>query len=161
MLAGVTIGGLGAILAALWLTEGGPAEWGAGVLVNVGAAILLVVPLYLLNRRLDNRIESVRTETRSSVEALTTRVSSFEHEVERRLEDVATSVSTRLAEEQARDLEAFDALRESPTYSTVHEALRRANELGLIVRQRGPRVCVSEGWRVFVRVDFKPMFSVE
>jgi hypothetical protein len=149
-----TLGGLGTLFTALGLTHSGTREWGAGVLVNVGASILLVVPIYLLNRRLDNRIEEVRVETRSSVEALTDRVSSFEHDVERRLDDVAASVATRLEQERQQDIAAFDALANAPTRLVVHEALRRADEMGLISQRRGPRVCVSENWRRYVRIDY-------
>lgn len=161
MLAGVSVGGLGALIAALWLTDAGLGEWAAGVLVNLGAAVLLVVPLYLLNRRLDARIENVRAETKASVEALTDRVSTVEHEVGLRIDDVAASVSKRLAEERVQDLAAFDSLVEMPTWQTVREALRRADALGLISRERGPRVCVSEEWRVFLRIDFQSRYTVE
>lgn len=154
MLTGVTVGGFAMLAAALGVTRAGPGEWAAGVLVNVGAAVLLVIPLYLLNRRMDERIERVRVETVSGVQALTERVSAFESEVERRLGDVAESVSARLAQERVDDMASFDALLHTPTRRAVEEALRRADELGLISRKRGPRVCVSETWQVYVRVGF-------
>ncbi|MFE9206172.1 hypothetical protein [Micromonospora sp. NPDC007230] len=150
------VGSVVALLAALFLTSDGLGQWSAGVLVNIGASVLLVVPVYLLNQRLDRRIERVRVETTSSVQELTERVETFEQEVERRIDDVAASVSSRLQEESRQDVAAFDALVETPTRESFHEAMRRANELGLISPRRGPRVCVSEEWRIFVQVDYDP-----
>ncbi|MEV4478758.1 hypothetical protein [Micromonospora coxensis] len=149
-----TFGSLGALLAALAVTTEKAGEWAAGVLVNLGASVLLVVPVYLLNKRLDKRIERVRVETKSSVQALSDRVETFEHEVERRIDDISASVSSRLEQERSQDRAAFDTLVDAPTREVVHEALRRANALGLISGQRGPRICVSQKWQVFVRVDY-------
>ncbi|MEV4705494.1 hypothetical protein [Actinoplanes sp. NPDC049316] len=148
-----TVLGLAMVLYALVLTpEAG--EWAAGVLVNLGSAVLLVVPIYLLNRGIDRRIQQVKVETATQVQAIADHVSTFEADVERRLEDVAASVTARLAEERERDSAAFDMLVHSPSRTTVEHALARAHELGLIQPKRGPRVCVSEEWNLYVRVDF-------
>ncbi|SCL38435.1 hypothetical protein GA0074692_5010 [Micromonospora pallida] len=149
-----TLASVAILLAALPFTSDGLGAWGAGVLVNIGASVLLVVPVYVLNRRLDNRIERAQDETRSSVNALADRVSGFEKDVERRLEDVAKSVSARLAEEREQDRVAFDGLLEGASRKTFEDALRRAHDLGLIQAKRGPRVCVSRAWDLYVRVDF-------
>ncbi|MCW3813714.1 hypothetical protein ONA91_04475 [Micromonospora sp. DR5-3] len=149
-----TVAGIGTLLAALAMTSDGLGDWGAGVLVNIGASVLLIVPVYILTKRLDKRIERVGSETRSSVQALADRVETFEQDVERRIEDVAASVAAQLEQERHEDKAAFTALGSAPSRDSVLEALRRANELGLISQRRGPRVCVSDAWRIFVRIDF-------
>jgi len=152
-LMGATVFGLTMVLYALVLTpEAG--EWAAGVLVNLGSAVLLVVPIYLLNRGIDRRIQQVKIETATQVRAIAAQVSTFEADVERRLEDVAASVTVRLAEERKRDSAAFDMLLHAPSRTTVEQALTRAHDLGLIQPKRGPRVRVSEEWDLYVRVDF-------
>lgn len=153
VLATATVVGLGMLVYALGLTAE-PQDWAAGVLVNLGSAVLLVIPIYLLNRGLDRRIESAQVETASQVKALTDRVSTFEEDVERRLDDVVASVSTRLAEERKQDQVAFDELLRTPSRRAIEAALQRAHHLGLIIPERGPRVCVSNAWDLYVRIDF-------
>jgi hypothetical protein len=57
------------------------ADWASGALVEIGAAVAVLVPLLLwerfLTRNLDRRIE----QTASTVKALTEQVSSFEGDV--------------------------------------------------------------------------------
>jgi hypothetical protein len=153
VLAGATIFGLAMVLYALVLTPEAN-EWAAGVLVNLGSAVLLVIPIYLLNRGIDRRIQRVTVETAAQVQAIAAQVSTFEADVDRRLEDVAASVTARLTEERKRDAAAFDMLLHSPSRAAVEEALTRAHDLGLIQPKRGPRVCVSDEWDLYVRVDF-------
>ncbi|GAA1794371.1 hypothetical protein GCM10009682_15190 [Luedemannella flava] len=93
-------------------------------------------------------------ETKSSVDALTERVTTFEQGVERRIDEVAAAVSSRLAQESDQDLAAFDSLAGAPSRAAVLEALVRAVDMGLIRPWRGPRVLVSEGFSIFVRVDY-------
>ncbi|MEU8152704.1 hypothetical protein AB0B94_03445 [Micromonospora sp. NPDC048986] len=149
-----TIAGIGTLLGAFALTSDGAGDWTAGVLVNVGASVILIVPVYLLSKRLDERIEQVGSETQSSVQALTDRVETFEQDVERRIDDVAASVSARLLQESQADAAAFEALGSMPSRDAVLRALRRANGLNLISQRRGPRVCVSEEWRLFVQISY-------
>ncbi|WP_433530761.1 hypothetical protein ACQPYA_01035 [Micromonospora sp. CA-263727] len=149
-----TIAGIGTLLASLVLTSAGLAEWSAGLLVNLGAAVVLIVPVYFLTKRLDERIEQVGTETQASVQALADRVETFEHEVERRIDDVAATVASRLEQETGADAAAFEALGTAPSRDSVLQALTRANEIGLISQERGPRVCVSEYRRIFVEIRY-------
>ncbi|MEU7171275.1 hypothetical protein ABZ949_07275 [Micromonospora tulbaghiae] len=149
-----TVIGVGTLLAGFALTSDGIGDWTSGVLVNIGASVILVVPIYLLTKRLDERIERVGSETQSSVRALADRVETFEQGVERRIDEVASSVASRLAQESRADAEAFDALGSAPSRDAVLRALERANELGLISQRRGPRVCVSGDRQLFVQISF-------
>ncbi|MEU1641419.1 hypothetical protein [Micromonospora zamorensis] len=157
----LTLAGVVLLVVALALTSDSLGEWGSGVLVNAGASVLLILPVYLLTKRLDDRINRVGNETRRSVSELTDRVSSFEQDMGRKLEDVAASVRERLMTERKRDLVAFESLVDSPNYPVISEALRRADELGLIARDRGPRVCVDDYWNVFIRTDFHPLYGIK
>jgi hypothetical protein len=130
---------------------GASATWLSGLLVNVASAVLLLVPLVLVTFRLERDIESVReetvatvdqvrAETVSSVEALTERVSSFEGDVERRLEDLVSSVSAWLKEERDRDAAIRQTLREKEvTWQGLLETLDRATDQGLISPSRSGR----------------------
>lgn len=152
--AGVTTAGAAMLWVSWALTSTRGAEWFAGALVNGGTAVLLFVPLYIFTRRLDRHIEEVRDETSSTVDALSERVSTFEADVDRRLDDVARSVAERLSEARGQDAAAFAALRETPSRAVLEEAMQRAKALGL-VDPRGPRVCVIEP-DVYVRVHVTP-----
>lgn len=132
------------------------AQWWFNVLISVGSAILLVVPLFVFTRVLDQHISEVRTETTTRVDALRDRVSSFEDEIERRLDDVARSVSAQLAEESDSDLKAFDALATTPSREGLEDALRRARELDLLDEGAPPRVRVSDSEWSYVVVDLGP-----
>ena len=146
---------VGVVMLAVSLVFTSAAEWGAAVLVNVGATALLVIPIYVVTRQLDRRIGEVQDETRSSVENLVERVDAFEGEVERRLDEVAASVSSRLANEQAEDLASFDALLNAPTRAAVEKALGRAFELDLITQVPVPRVAI-DGSDLYIGISLDP-----
>jgi hypothetical protein len=151
-----TVGGLAMLAVSFLLPRirgaGATASWLSGLLLELGAAVLLFVPLYLITLTLERDIDAVREETvasvdrvreatTSSVAALTERVSSFEGDIERRMEDLVASVSERLAEERDRDVEVREALRKKePTWSGLLEALDRAMDQGLITDSHPPRV---------------------
>ena len=151
-----TVVGILILLAAFWLTSDSPADWLAGTLVNVGASVVLIVPIYLLTKRLDERIGQFSSETQASVRALADRVETFEQDVERRIEDIAGAVEERLEQERQADAAAFEALRENPSRRVVLEALWRAKDLQLISTKRGPRVRISPTWHIFVRFNLQP-----
>ena len=148
---GVTVAGVAMLAGSRDLSGSASAEWWSGALVNSGTAVLLFVPLYLLTRSLDRRVERVRAEAVEGVETLTSRVASFEADVDKRLDDVARSVASRLAAERAADAEAFDALAERPTRTSVLRALAVGHRQGLIARP--PRVLVNEGERLYVAFE--------
>jgi vacuolar-type H+-ATPase subunit H len=126
LVVGVALSGTTLLVVAWLLTDTSSAQWTSDVLLNLGSAVLLFAPIYVLTRRLDRHIEAVReeattavqaakTETAESVSALLQRVTEFEHEVGRRLEEASTSVAGRLATERDADAESFNALPQSPT----------------------------------------------
>jgi hypothetical protein len=145
-----------ALLVTSWLTAHvAGREWVSDVLVNGGTAVLLFAPFYWLTRGLDRHIEEVRQETATSVEGLTERVTRFESDVDRRLEEVAASVSQRLADERAADSASIERLRTAPSRPAVVEALSRATELGLVVAAHPPRVAVSDRQRLYLSVKYE------
>ena len=119
---GGTIGGVALLAASYELPRlrgaGSSTDWVSGLLLELGASVLLFVPLYWITLTLERDIEAVRDETVasvdqvreatvasvdqvradavSSVQELTERVSAFEGDVTRRLEDVTRSVYERL-----------------------------------------------------------------
>jgi len=90
---GLAVVGAAIVLLPLLTGPGSVRSWLSDVMVNGGTAVLLFVPFYLLMRGLDQHIEEVRQETASTVRNLTDRVTRFEEDVDRRLEEVAESVS--------------------------------------------------------------------
>ncbi|MDX2974490.1 hypothetical protein [Kribbella solani] len=137
------------------------AAWLSSVLVELGGAVLLLVPLYLVTLTLERDIDSVREETvasvdqvradtASSVDALTERVTSLRSDVERRLDDVVASVSQRLAQEKFRESVIRDALRKAPTREKVIDALRTGVARTWISESHPPRVAASNPWGLHV-----------
>jgi hypothetical protein len=133
------------------------AGWWSSVLVELGGAVLLLVPLYLVTLTLERDIDAVREETvasvdqvradtTSSVDALNERVTSFQSDVEQRLDDIVSSVSHRLAQERFRESTVRVALRTAPTRDKVVEALRTGIARNWISENRPPRVAASNPW---------------
>jgi hypothetical protein len=123
--------------------------------LNVGTAIVLVVPIYLLTGRLGRRIDDVQAETATNVTALTNRVATFEEAVERRLDEVADAVANRIKAESQLDTASWDALLERPSRAVMVEALERADARGLLAPGRGPRVRVADSSDVYIGVDYE------
>jgi hypothetical protein len=141
----------GMLLVSWLLSSSSDSEWIAGLLVNVGSAILLFVPLYVLSKRLDAHISDVRREAVRGVEALTDRVSGIEEQVDRRLEEVATAFAERVQRERDADAAAFNAVAETPSKATLQAAVQRAIPLGLLCDE-GPRVRVGDRSETYVRL---------
>lgn len=148
----VTVGGVAMLGLSRALTGSDMAEWLSGALVNAGTAVLLFVPLYLVTRSLDRHVERVRSEAVEGVETLTARVADFEADIDRRLEEVAQTVTSRLAAERTADAEAFDALTVRPTRADVLRALAVGHRQGLI--SAPPRVLVNAGRGLYVAFEY-------
>lgn len=136
----------------LWLSNIPPQlGWLAGVLLNLGTAALLVVPIEWFSARLRRRVADVDarqteavTRVRSEAEQLGQRVETIDAKVTNLAElqeKFAATTSRRRAEDEElfRDLGVL-----APTQAAVSQALRRASELGL-VSTRGVRVPVAAG----------------
>jgi hypothetical protein len=134
-----------------------PWSWMDDMLLNVGAAVLLVVPIELFSARLRRRVAEVderQTAAVNSVEAsLTTRVDSLDERVES-LADLNRLVSTDAKMRRDADRESFAALgADAPTREGVLRALQRATDRTLIASQ-GARVPVA------LRANLRLRFAV-
>jgi len=149
---GVTVGGVAMLVVSSNLGGSASAEWWAGVLSNAGTAVIFVVPLYLVTRRLDRHVEAVRAEAVEGVEAVAAQVSDLKADVDKRIEDVARSVTARLKAEQEADVRAFDALATEPSRRNVIRALAVALSQDFI--NRPPRVRVSKQEHLYLAFDY-------
>lgn len=119
-------------------------------LVEIGAAFLLLAPLLLLERRIEDEVEAVRRDvedTRADLVQTQTRLDALTPSGE-----VSEAVDRRLASSREEDEALFDHVVESPSSEAVRAALVRAVELGVVSR-RMPRVRLFD---TFYLVRFVP-----
>lgn len=119
-------------------------------LVEIGAAFLLLAPLLLLERRIEDEVEAVRRDvedTRADLVQTQTRLDALTPS-----EEVSEAVARRLASSREEDEALFDHVVESPSSEAVRAALVRAAELGVVSR-RMPRVRLFD---TFYLVRFVP-----
>lgn len=133
----VTLAGVGQ----LWISNL-VGDWASSVLVNTGTAALLFVPLYLVQRSLEKRVQSVQRQTAQAVDDLTRDVNSTRQDVQRSIDELREEVHARLKSETAQDRSSFAALSRSPSFRVTIEALHRAKDRKLI-GECGPRVRVA------------------
>jgi hypothetical protein len=112
--------------------------WSA-VLAGLGTTILLAIPVILLGRLMDRRLNETRTETTQLVGALDDRIQSVEdsvHGVSNRLDHLTQTTDTRIAEQRSSDLQDLRApaaaILQDPSFETVYDALVQAKEQGAI-----------------------------
>lgn len=124
--------------------------WASGVLVNTGTATLLFVPLYLVQRRMEQRVEA----TSNSVQELGREVHSTQAEVRQSIEDLRRTFSdTDQDALRAREADVA-ALAAHPSCVGVRRVLVDAVE-ERVVSPRGVRVHVVDP-TVFVYARLRP-----
>lgn len=119
----VAIGAVSLAVAGLWV---GWSDVGPSFLIEIGAAALLLVPLWIVERSIEARIDKV----------------------EQRLEmldadRISGEVMERMIASRKPDIELFEKVRSEPTQDGVSNALDRAHSLELI-SSRGIRVSLDE-----------------
>jgi hypothetical protein len=127
---------LGAGLITLGAFEG---HYLQSVLLEIGAALLLVAPFIFLERVTTSRISEVRSE-----------VAGVQKDVQRaqtRIEDVGRATAALITAERKAETDALEALRFDPSEEKVWQALHKALEEGAI-DPRGVRVRLPDGDRV-------------
>ncbi|HJT91375.1 MAG TPA: hypothetical protein VJ777_05465 [Mycobacterium sp.] len=143
--AAVTLAGIAQLLLS-YVVSG----WTSDVLVNTGAASLLFVPLYLVQRNMEM---SVR-ETRRSLENLSQEVQDSQAEVRQSLEELQGAFAARdfeRSEERQRDVAS---IAEQPSCRSVRRALTAAID-DRVMSRKGVRVHVVDP-RVYVFARLKP-----
>jgi hypothetical protein len=132
--------GWGSVAVGLALVVGGgfPEGYLSGVMLEIGAAFLLLLALVWVERRLEQRIEAVREETRASVESLSSEVNEVAERISEtaaRLDELSRATVDRIAEARAADTEAAQSFRENPDYGTIAHLLTRAYSLNAIAKE--------------------------
>ena len=131
-------------------------EFFAAALIEIGAAVLLLGPLLLIERHLETSVREVKTEvaearadlvdTNARLDALTP------------TEKLSEDVAARIAQSRQADLALFNSVADlEPTWQTVRDAVRTATQLGVVSR-KAPRVALFDT-RFMVR--FVPTARIE
>lgn len=104
-------------------------DYAASVLANVGTAVLLVLPLVVLERALEVRVEEARSNLEQQVEQVGGNVADLDQRVtaltkltERTRERITSERDTHLAEAVA----PADRIVADPSFVTVYEAIEHA-----------------------------------
>lgn len=130
-----------------WFPNPEPSWWGwlEGVLLNVGAAFLILAPIEWFSSRLRQDVEAVETRQEERVEEVRREAADRTARLERKvasLSELNTQVSERLDAGLAEDEAMFRAFAAGPTAERVEKALKQALKRDLI-HEAGVRVPVS------------------
>jgi hypothetical protein len=133
-------------------------SWWAGVLVEIGVTVMLLVPLLLLTgiverqfrgvREAQAEIEATQAQTTVKIDQLAVDVAETREQVNRTREELAETMRARLSQRAAAEQAAVDALESNPSMQSTREALERATELGLI-HEKG--ICIPVGKGMMLR----------
>jgi hypothetical protein len=162
---GVTIAAvlIGAVAAGLlyWSWRSQTSTWESGLLVQLGATLLLFVPLAYVGHVIEARLTRVseqqdqistrQEQAASDVARLTGEVAQTQADLRQTREQLAEVVRERVTAGRDRDAALFKAVGEAPSQADVLKSLMRAQEIGIIPRQ-GCRVdLISDSY-----LRFKP-----
>ncbi len=126
-------------------------DYGQSVLLEMGAAIVLVAPLFILERALEARLR----ETESRTSTVERGVKDLREELTRatvRIADLSSAVEGGLNELEVQDDQTLERFSESPTARTLRDLLARMIDLNVISRA-GLRVQVP---LMYPRIRFAP-----
>jgi hypothetical protein len=137
----ILISGVALLIAGAALPEG---SYLIGVLQNIGAALLLLVPLLLVQRAVVHQLDQVEESTRLAVEDLSDQVGEVREQVERtsaRLDELSGVTLDAVQQGRQRDEDLFKAFNDNPTFKTLLPLLERADDLNAI-SSSGVRVAI-------------------
>jgi hypothetical protein len=137
-----------------WIDRGD--SWRSGMLVNLGTTLLLFGPLFLIERRIEHRLDDVQetqskvTERQQIIESrqvaseaemarLTDEMVTARAEFQSAKEALAAELSSRLSKIRDTDRSLFHAIEEQPSRDAIFNGLIRASSMGLI-STRGCRI---------------------
>jgi hypothetical protein len=126
----ITLAGLAAIFLS-WRLEG-EEEWPSSALLEIGAVLLLLVPLLLFERLFERRVERVERETAEQVAGVREEVATARAEVAAALGEVQESTEARLAERRASDQATVNRARDYLSLENVTRLLELAQRLGAV-----------------------------
>jgi hypothetical protein len=144
LVAGAGLVGLGALV--------GAGGYGSSVLLEVGAALFLAVPLIVVERLLSSRI----SKAESSIAHVRDDLASVHHDVQAnavRLEELGKATEQRIEANRTGAMEAIDRIRASVSQPNVARALRLVSDLDA-VDPRGLRVRLPDS---DLRLRFSPL----
>lgn len=137
----------------LMVLGGGVAEgYPQAVLLEVGAAFLLVVPVLLFEQYVSSRLSEVQARTEQAVQDLTesfgAEIETVREELSRtsaRLDEINDLTRNRIQRDAVADDAAIEAFEEHPSQERAVALLHRALEIGAIT-EHGVRVQLPELW---------------
>jgi uncharacterized coiled-coil protein SlyX len=133
-------------------------SWWAGVLVEIGATVMLLVPLLLLTglverqfrgvREAQAEIEASQAHTSVRIEQLAADVAETREQISRTREELAQTMRERLSRVAETERAMVDALESNPSMTATRDALKRACDLKLI-HEFG--ICIPIGRSTYLR----------
>lgn len=114
--------------------------WVSAVLVNTGTASLLFVPLYLVQRAMNVKVQA----TQRNLEVLTDEVHLSQEETRQTLSELREQFGASQTASRAAEEAGLKAIMEKPSCDSVHDALRRSISLEEVSRRWGIRVKVVD-----------------
>lgn len=125
-------------------------------LLEIGATLLLVVPLVFVERLLERRVESVRAATQKTVGKVEEDVKALREEVGEatsRIGELSAEFENRLGEQRRADESAIEEAKEATSWESIASLFDRATSLKS-VSAAGIRVKLPGLWE---RVHFRPV----
>ena len=130
------LGGLGVVMiSAGWIAE---PHYAGSVMLEIGAALFLAIPLVLLEDILEN-VSRRQQETVRSLRSDLHQVTREVQDARDRIEDLGRATRERISAERDADADASEDAREDPSEKNVWRLLTRAREVGA-TDPRGIRV---------------------
>lgn len=123
--------------------------WAAGLLVNIGTTVLLVVPLIVLAQLFEWRLVRAQQRTSAQVQTLSAELDNVRKEVSDVLQQLNADTVRHLAEQRVPARTYIDSIKSDPSRTGIACALRAAESMHLFT-MRGPRVAVP-GTPIFAR----------
>ena len=130
-----------AMLLLSWVTRTSETWW-AGVLVEAGVTVMLLVPLLLVTGVVERQFRGVResqveiearqAQTSQQIKQIAADVAATQDQVRRTRDELAETMRERLSNRAAAEQAAVDALESNPTMQSTREALKQATVLGII-----------------------------
>lgn len=143
-----TVSVVGLVLVGVgWVMQGG--SYVPGLLLQIGSSFFLIVPLVLLNRLLERRLQRAEERTRSISDTLTDMRARL-NETATRLDELGTLTRQSMTEQQEEDLQAADAVQERLSRPALIDLSKRAADARAI-SPGGVRTHVS-GATLWVRL---------
>jgi hypothetical protein len=117
------------LVAAGWVLQG--AGYVPGLLLQVGSSLVLLVPLLLLGRLLERRVQRTEEHTEAIVSGLG-EVQAQVNATARRIDALSDVTRERIRDEREADEAGLRAAEADPTYERVLALLQRARDLQAI-----------------------------